>query len=408
MTRGAPKPAAAVTSARPAIYSPRVARKVGLILDSAYDYGRGIIVGATSYAIAAGWRLQRHVVTIWSLDDSRPDMNVDGVIAMIYSPRFAQQLRRWNVPVVNVATAYEPTGFPSVVTDSMAVGRMAAAHFIERGFVHLAVVYSKRTQFAHHRFEGFVAAAKARSITPHEFSQPISGLETSATPKDLIEGERQLKEWLLSLPRPVGIFCVSDGAGATVIDAAHDIGRHVPEELAVLGTDDDSLIVNACLPMMSSVQMPSYAVGYEAAQLLEKLMAGEPAQENLRLFQPLGITVRASSEILAIDDPDVVIALRFIRDNVAAGIGVEDILRVVPLSRRPLERKFKGQLQRTILDEIHRSRIERAKTLLASTKLSMSAVAAQSGFQSATNMGTVFKQGVGMTPTAFKRQFGKA
>lgn len=393
---------------RPLVYPLRVPPKVGLILDSAFDYGRGITQGATSYAIAAGWRLQRHVVTIWSLDDHRPDMKVDGVIAMVYSARLAQQLLKWNVPVVNVATAYGPTGFPSVVTDNLAVGRLAASHFIERGFVHLAVVHSTRIQWAVSRYEGFIQAATERGMSPHSFSQPMPGLETSATAQELIDGQSSLKEWLLSLPRPVGIYCVTDTAGAAVIDAAHDVGRHVPEELAVLGTDDDRLIVNTSLPMLSSVQMPSYAIGYAAAQLLEKLMTGEASSGELHVFQPPGISVRASSEILAIDDADVVMALRFIRDNVASGIGVEDILQVVPLSRRPLERKFRMLLQRTILDEIHRSRIERAKILLSSTDLSMAAVATQSGFQSAPNMGTVFRQVVGMAPTAFKRQFGKA
>jgi LacI family transcriptional regulator len=178
----------------------------------------------------------------------------------------------------------------------------------------------------------------------------------------------------------------------------------VPDELAVLGVDNDELLCDLADPPLSSVIPDTRRTGYEAARLLEAMMAGERVPPVAHLVSPLGVATRQSTDVLATDDGDLSAAVRFIREHATEGIRVEDVLRAVPLSRRALEARFKQQLGRTPHQEVLRLRIERVKELLAETDLSLTAIAHRTGYAHVEYLSVAFKRETGVPPSVYRAQ----
>lgn len=220
-----------------------------------------------------------------------------------------------------------------------------------------------------------------------------------------ISADEKVAAWLAALPRPIGIFACNDVKCRELALICQEAGIRVPEEAALIGVDDDDIICRSALPPLSSVSLPAEQVGYEAAALLERLMSGQaPPTKPIRL-PPLQLITRQSSDILLIEIPEVAEAVRFIREHAHEQIGVEDVLRRVPVNRRWLERMFRQTLSRTPLEEINQVRIARAKRLLITTDLSMPRVAEQSGFDSARRLNSNFQNITSMSPSAYRLQF---
>jgi LacI family transcriptional regulator len=192
--------------------------------------------------------------------------------------------------------------------------------------------------------------------------------------------------------------------GLQVVEACRLAGLRVPDEVAVVGVDNDDLFCGLARPSLSSIIVPAERIGFEAAAVLERLLAGAKAPRNPRLIPPAGVVTRQSSDVLAGGDPDVTAAVRFIRDHGHRPISVEDVLRAVPVSRRSLERRFRALLGRGLGEEIRRAHLQRAKDLLAATALSVTEVAGQAGFAGVHYLSRVFRQETGLTPTAYRRQ----
>lgn len=214
-----------------------------------------------------------------------------------------------------------------------------------------------------------------------------------------------VRRWLMSLPRPIAIFASNDVPARELAEICRLVGLHVPEDVALLGVDDDKLECGLAFPPLSSVAIPSERVGFEAAQMLSRLMSGHRVACDRITLPPESIVVRQSSDIVAVEDPDVGRALRYIRQHATKQIGVEDVLREVAVSRRKFERDFQRIIHRTIFAEIRRIRIEKTQRLLATTDLSMPAIAAQSGFEGARRLAVIFGQTTGMTPTEYRSRY---
>ena len=215
--------------------------------------------------------------------------------------------------------------------------------------------------------------------------------------------KRGLVAGLNRLPRPVGIMACCDIKAQQLLEVCRELDIAVPEEVAVLGVDNDRLLCDLAEPPLSSVICNTHHTGYEAALLLDRTMSGEKIGSKSVLLKPLGIETRQSTDILAIDDPDVAAAVRFIRENATSGINVGDVLREVPLSRRVLENRFRKILGRTPHEEITRLRIDRIKRLLVETDLALSQIAVRTGFQHDEYMTVAFKKAVGMPPRNYRQ-----
>ena len=210
-------------------------------------------------------------------------------------------------------------------------------------------------------------------------------------------------DWLESLPKPVAIMAARDSWGLLVAHAAFERGIHIPEEIAILAVDNDPALCEYGNPPLSSINQDFSRVGSEAVRVGHLLLGKKRSIRKPALIEPVDVQVRISSDILAVSDPGVAAAIRYIRDNIRNGINVKTLLRAVPVNRRKLERDFRRILGRSPQDEIHRFRLQLIKRLLT-TDMTMRSIDVAAGFSSAQYLATFFRSATGYTPRAFRKR----
>jgi LacI family transcriptional regulator len=213
-----------------------------------------------------------------------------------------------------------------------------------------------------------------------------------------------MERWLTQLPQPVGILAANDELGVRLIKACGQLRLRIPDEVAVLGVDNDELICRASRPPLSSINMGADRIGQRAVQVLDDWFAGKAPPTEPITVPPLEVVTRVSTDTLAVDHPETAQAIRLIRERACQGLTVRQLLRHVPVARRTLEYQFKRRLQRTVHQEIRRVQLQRVRNLLVATDWDMPAIAAESGFEYPSQMSTLFKKHTGLTPTDFRRQ----
>jgi LacI family transcriptional regulator len=376
--------------------------RIGLMFTYNLHYCRGVLRGIKRYAEGRPkWTLlllgpEREALA--QLKAFRPH----GVIAYVYNKTLHKALLRQRKPLVNVCGVLPNLGIPRVGVDNVSVGRLAAEHLLERGLRHFAFFGHARHAYSVDREAGFREALQKAG---HEVACAYERGSASFDPMGHLGRlalDRQVTRWLASLPKPAGIFACSDPWGIQLAEVCLQSGLHVPEEVAIIGALNDDLLCEMARPPLSSVVAPTERVGYEAAALLDALLAGKKPSKAPLLFPPLGIVARQSSDILAIEDPVVAAAVRFIREHAHQPIQIRHVLAVVPLSRRSLERRFQAVLKRTLWEEIRRVHLERAKELLNNTGLPIAVVAEHAGFLSGKQLSVVFREETGTTPRAYR------
>jgi LacI family transcriptional regulator len=363
--------------------------RVGVFTDYIGRYGRDILQGVARYVNAhADWELA--TLPFYSL--VRPpeisDIRADGAIAYYFNETLIEQFARYQIPAVNVSAESPYEGIISVISDDLAVGRMAAKFFMDAGFRNFVYTGWLQASYAKVRGEGFMTELA------------LHGFEC----RSLHVSKPEFKKVLPTLRRPLAMFVSTDSACLEALDACQELGLSVPEQVAILGVDNDELVNSIARPRLASIEIPAKQIGYEAAAILSRIMDGETVPMGTTLLPPTRIVVRGSADIIAVEDPEVASALQFIREAGHTPIRVQDVLSHVLLSRRTLERRFIDALGRTPLEEIHRVRIERAKRLLTDTNVSVPEVARKSGFTDETRFGSIFKRNTGETPTGFRRR----
>lgn len=383
---------------------PRPLRHVALIVESAVAPRRMMLSGVARY-------VQEHEP--WSIylkpfgvEQSLPawleKWEGDGIIAAVRDPAGVLTSRKRGIPIVDVVGAYRHEHVPLVHTNDHSVGRLGAEHLTERGFVHLAFCEYEDAFWSSDRRDGFQQAASQKHLTPAVYRMPLPGPGTGG-PESWEQQQRRLTAWLSDLPKPVGIMATNDLMGQQLLEACQRLRIKVPEEVAVVGADNDEPICRIASPALSSVIINDHQRGYEAAALLDRMMAGDKPPRTPVYVEPIGVATRASTDIMAIDDQDVVKALRFVRDHATERVNVDDVVRQVPLSRSVLERRFRKVVGRSINSEIVRLRINRAIELLTETSLELKVVAQRAGFGTQSYMNAVFQAKVGKTPGSFRR-----
>jgi len=325
-----------------------------------------------------------------------------GIIGHLFDAEVARAVMRMRRPVVDVACTLPKLKAPIVDVDHKAIGCLAAEHFLERGFSHYAFFGSGEAEYAKMREAAFrerLAEAGHEVLSCHAEYVPQLPATTSWR-----ETDKKERQWLKELPKPVAILAANDVPARNVTDMCRQLGFNVPDEVAVLGVDNDEVECGLADPPLSSIAIPAERIGHAAAELLDRIMTGDKPQETTFL-PPLRVVTRQSTDTLAISDPDVADALRFIRQHATdEGLRVATVATDIACSRRFLELRFRELLSRTILQEIHRVRVEIAKGLLMETSLSMSAIARRAGFPNAARLCIVFRQVTGITPTAYRQQ----
>lgn len=383
-------------------------RQVALLIESSRGFGRGLLRGVAQYS-------QEH--RNWSTH-FRPHglgepplawisrWRGDGILARIEDEKMAEAILRVGVPVVELrGTLVGKLDLPVVRVNDRTVAAMAARHLLERCFRHFAhcsyrVGYHPGLDL---RADAFREQIEQAGYVCHmlQVYEPYGGR------RQQLAWERQqsrIAAWIQELPKPVGIMATNDDRALEVLEACRRIGATVPDEVAVIGVDNDDCISRLSIPPLTSVDASPDQVGYQAAALLDSLMSGKKAPQGIVNVEPRGVVTRQSTDVLAIADRTVAEALRFIRENACGAIHVGDVLKHARASRGSLEAGLKQAVGRTIHQEIQRVRIDRARQLLATTSLPVKRIAMETGFRTVQYLTRVFTAATGTPPAHYRRQ----
>lgn len=379
-----------------------VMRRVALLIETSRCYGRDLLRGVKRYALEQGpWSL---FVEVRDLESKPPswlkNWDGDGILTRSGSTAIATAVKRVGVPAVELRSTRRGASFPFVGVNNGAVGQMAAVHFLERGFRNFGVYALDTESFFVERRDSFVEHLREEGFECSEFRQR----GPTEKPSQWERQQNRLMQWIEELPKPVGILACTDQLGYWLLDACGRLGVCVPEELAVVGVENDETFTGMSTPPLSSICLPGQSIGYKAARLLDGLMDGKLARRGEMLMDPVCVETRQSSDVVAIDDPLLSEAIQLIRKRAREGLRVTDILKVVPMSRSSLERGCRSVLGRSPNEEINRVRIDYVCDLLRETDLSLEQISRRSGFNTAQYMLQLFKQTKGITPGAYRRR----
>ncbi len=381
--------------------------KVALLVETSRGYGRELLRGVMRYARLHGpWGFY---LTPGDFVQELPRMRSwggTGIIARIETREVARAILSSGLPTIALGLSDEQlrpdsplSRLSEVVSDSRGAGRMAAEHLLDRGFRHYAYVGAAGGVWSGRRQASFCERIRAAGHEPRVYRLPRSRRAAAWEREQPV-----LAGWLGSLPRPVGVMACNDDRGRQVLVACRDAGLRVPEEVAVVGVDNDELLCELADPPLSSVALNAEAGGYRAAELLDRMMRGQSRKPQRLVVEPLHVVARRSTDIVALDDPEVAAAMHFIQDHATEPIGVSDIVEEVMISRRALELRFRKAIGRTLHSEIRRVRLERASRLLVETDMPVTQVAEASGFGRASYLAQSFSQAFSSTPARYRRR----
>jgi len=383
--------------------------QVALLLETSTEYGRGLLRGILRYSRLHGpWSLH---VAPGHLDQILPkakSWSGTGIIGRIRAPEMDKLIRSTRLPFVASSLSESSLPLPGnrfgeIRTNSEAIAEMGAAHFLEGGMRHLAFCGFTNCHWSTTREKVFVRLARdggypceTHRITLANWMQRPHWIERWRHEQPI------MVRWLKSLTKPVGLMACNDICGREVLQACAAAGLRVPDEVAVVGVDNDEMMCELSSPPLSSVALDLEKAGYEAACLLDELMSGRSAEGQVVRVEPTHVVTRRSSDVVANQDPVVGRALRFIRDHARHALSVDDVSDELRISRRTLERHFLHAVGRTVLSEITRCHVQRAKQLLLETDLPCYKVATEAGFGSLKAFNRAFLGGEATTPRDFR------
>ena len=375
---------------------------VVLLIETSRAYGRGLLQGINGYLRAHGpWSiyLQPHGLAVPPPRWLR-NWNGDGILARIGDRQMAQTIRQTGLPAVDLLHSVQNVGFPYVGLDNRPVVKLAFEHLANCGFKRFGFcgLPPGKNFWMDQRQLLFEQTVLAAGWPCHVFDG-----RSMSTPATWEDEQEQIASWVRHLPKPVGVMACTDDRGLQVLDACRRINVSVPEEVAVIGVDNDEIMCNLSNPNMSSVDPNAYDVGYEAASQLARMMAGKPAPEATVLVPPRGVVTRESTDVLATDDRELAEAISLIREHACEGLRLKDFARMTKLSRRTLERRVRNLLGRSPKEEITRVQLETAKRLLVDTDLPVADIAEKCGFSQPKYFSQVFHVRVRVPPALFRR-----
>jgi len=389
--------------------------KVILLFDTSGAASRRTIQGIARYSSIHGpWVFFRdppfYMVTNGKLKTIKKlpdlgDQKADGIIAHIAYTRNGSQFIPEEIPaIVSPHSIQQFPNFRNLITDNVALGKMAAEYFLNRGFRNFAYCGFGGMYWSRERGESFAKQLTKAGFETHFYQY---GQVWSRRKPSRADNQALLAEWLKSLPKPLAVMACNDDRGQDITEACKIAGLHIPYDVAVLGVDNDDMVCDLTNPPLSSIAVNNERAGYEAAELLEDMMAGKKTNKQVVVARPTHIVTRQSTDIFAAEDRDVGKALRFINEHAKELIRVDEVVSAAALSRRVLERRFRLALGRSILEEIRRVRIEQVIRMLVDTNMSISQIADALGYAGFEHIARYFRQEKGMSLLAYRKQYGQ-
>ena len=379
---------------------------VALLIETSRAYGRDLCLGIAEYARGHGeWNF---LIEERDLRGGIPEWlktwDGDGILCRLADPELADLLADAPCPVIDIYGQVQHPRIPFLDTDPDAVADMAARFFVNATFSNFAFCGFPGLWFSDGRSQSFQKAIRRLGSEVIIYEPPHSWSSLDVARREALhpDGSKELEAWVKALPDNTAILACNDVRAQQLLKVAMRIGRRVPEELAVMGVDDDELLCELTNPRLTSIHPDTRTLGYTAAHWLHLLMEGRTLPYQSLLIPPLHITERASTDTIASDDEIFVTALRYIRNHAHEGIDAKNVIQQVGRSRSTLENRFRNYLGRSIKDEITRSRLARSLILLRETNMTLQQVANACGFATASHFCRMFKQAEGVTPGAFR------
>ncbi len=371
-----------------------------LLIETSSAFARRLIRGVAAYCHEHGrWVLRLREGGVEALGHTRWDPAAfDGIIARLETQRIVDVVSAAGLPVVNVSGTPWNASIPWVDVDNTEASNLVVEYFCSRGFQHFAFCGVKAFPWSQAREQLLSERLVSGGLSLDSFSLNYLGDVNDPHKRN------RLLEWLVSLPKPVALMACNDVCGRVVIEACEEVRLSVPDEVAVMGVDNDELVCELSDPSLSSVIPNTEKIGHTAASVLDRLLAGRPAEPTTIKVDPIGIETRRSTDAAVTGQPLIRLAVRFIHDRATKGINVEDVLRDIPISRTALENGFRELLGRTPHAEITRVRLLHAQQLLATTTLSVSQVAVRCGYERPEYFSSAFRRETGLSPSEFRRQ----
>ena len=383
-------------------------KRVLVLVESSLAYGRKVAGGIARYVQEHGhWSVHIEDRGIFEIPPLMLDgWDGDGIITRTASRSLRSILKKCHCPIVELLGDGKQMPI-EVLPNEETMSELCIDHFLERGFKTLGFYSFGQSWWIDCRRELFLQAAEKKHFTPFWLSERT---EDESVPLPIWEKkyEDSLIAWLKTLPHQTGILAVSDSQAMRVMQACQKIGLKIPEEIAILGIDNDTHLCNLMTPPLSSLDQNAALVGYEASRLLDLKMDRRKNLPTLPLLiPPLRVVTRRSTDVMAISHPDIAAAMHYIHEFATQGISVGDIVKEVNLSRSTLIRLFQKTLGRSPKEEISRVCLNHAEFLLIHTDIPISKVARQSGYHSLEYFTSMFSRQTGLSPMKFRQKYRK-
>jgi LacI family transcriptional regulator len=373
-------------------------KRIVLLVETSREFGRQLIMGIARYSRLNGpWSFYKEPIglkfSIPHLTGWRPD----GII--MRDSLLNKELLKLKIPtILAIHDSSYPKKLPVIKTDSPSIAKMASEHLIQKGFVNFAFCGFDHYEWSDERKTHFIRFNEEAGYRTHAYSSRESDKK-----RDWEDEQRRICEWVSALPKPVGMLTCNDDQGQHILEVCKRIGFKVPEDVAVIGVDNDPMICEIGDPPLSSIALDVETAGYEAAKLLDELITKKDMRGQQILVSPTHVVQRQSSDILAVNDPDVASAIRFIKENAKNKILVKDVVKKTRVSRRTLEQRFKKTVHKSVYDEIRQVRIEWISRLLIETDLPISHITSLFNFTDVEHISRYFKKEKGIGLREFRK-----
>ena len=382
-------------------------KRIGLLIERHWHYGRRICEGIAAYSRANG-NLALEFPEWNIVDNIKARCQYDGLIARIWNPSMAEQLKETRLPIVDVYSGEPSNDFVIVDQNAQLISQLAVRHFIEHHFTRFAFCGYAFQRYSIQRRKSFVHALELnhfhcdifedKSLSVDKYGKKFFGKDDYNTG---IRSKR-LERWLSRLQKPVAIFCAQDLVALELVKTCYELGINVPREVAVLGVDNDPLLCDFTNPTISSVDPNPFEIGYQAAQALVQWIDDPKHKPKDIKAAPTGLVERMSTQVFPFHEPWMTDALVYIRQNIARNINASEVISFLKLSHTTVEKAFRARLGVSVRQEIAKVRINEAKRLLEKTTLPLAKVCSLSGFSSKAYFTAAFKEATDTTPLEWR------
>lgn len=381
--------------------------KIILLIDFSEEYSKNLLRGISRYSREHGpWvfcqmpTFYRETIGIKGILKWAKEWGANGIFGQFYNEQGIEKFIQAGIPVIAQDFKERFTQIPNITGAYFDTGKLGAEYFLKKGFKNFAFYGFRDIVWSRERSEGFESVLKKKGHSVQYFEH-----KKSRSSELWYYKPSSLSQWLKALPKPVALMACDDNQGQHITEACKHAGIRIPEEVAVLGVDNDEMICNLSDPPLSSISLDAEKGGYEAAMLMDELIRNKDGTFKDIIVESTQVITRRSTDIYATNEPYISSALKFIHQNIDNNLKVGHVLKQIPLSRRTLEKRFQEITGFPVYKYIYNLRIEKFSQRLLETDKTVFEIALETGFSDSKNISRQFKQIKGCTPNEYRRKY---